>query len=40
VPIDEREAFNVLPAERAVTPQALMLDPRSEAEDETMREPA
>jgi MFS family permease len=32
VPIDERENFNALPAERAVTPQAIMLDPRSEAD--------
>lgn len=34
VPIDEREAFNALPAERAVTPQAAMLDPRSEGDVE------
>ena len=32
VPIGEREAFNVLPAERALTPQAVLLDPRSDAD--------
>lgn len=32
IPIDERETFNVLPSERAVTQQAVMLDPRSDAE--------
>lgn len=43
VPLDEREAFKTLPAERAVTPQAVMLDPRSEADpahDETTWETA
>jgi MFS family permease len=30
VPIAERETFQTLPSERAVTPQALRLDPRSE----------
>ena len=34
VPIDEREAFKTLPAERAVTPNAVMLDPRSDTETE------
>ncbi|RIK84499.1 MAG: MFS transporter [Hyphomicrobiales bacterium] len=33
VPVEEREAFKTLPAERAVTPQAVLLDPRSEQED-------
>jgi MFS family permease len=28
VPIAEREAFNALPSERALTPQAVLLDPR------------
>lgn len=32
VPVDERENFNALPAERAVTPQAIMLDPRSDVD--------
>jgi MFS family permease len=32
VPIEEREAFKSLPSERAVTPNAVMLDPRSDAE--------
>lgn len=37
VPIEEREAFKTLPAERAVTPNATMLDPRSDPDsvDET-----
>lgn len=35
VPIEDRETFNTLPAERAVTPQAVMLDPRSDAEQTT-----
>ena len=34
VPVDEREAFKTLPAERAVTPNAVMLDPRSDVETE------
>ena len=29
VPVEDREAFKTLPAERAVTPQAGLLDPRS-----------
>lgn len=29
VPLGERETFQTLPAERAVTPQGIMLDPRS-----------
>ncbi|WPZ15561.1 MFS transporter [Nitratireductor rhodophyticola] len=33
VPVDEREAFKTLPAERAVTPQAAVLDPRSDTEE-------
>ncbi|WP_367717173.1 MFS transporter [Nitratireductor sp. GISD-1A_MAKvit] len=33
IPADEREAFKTLPSERAVTPQAAVLDPRSDAED-------
>lgn len=35
VPIEDREAFKTLPAERAVTPQAVLLDPRSEHDEET-----
>lgn len=34
VPVDEREAFKTLPSERAVTPNAVMLDPRSDTETE------
>ncbi|MBO6717411.1 MAG: MFS transporter [Rhizobiaceae bacterium] len=34
VPIEEREAFKTLPSERAVTPNAVMLDPRSDPETE------
>jgi MFS family permease len=34
VPVDEREAFKTLPSERAVTPNAVMLDPRRDAETE------
>ena len=34
VPIEEREAFKTLPSERAVTPQAVLLDPRGEHEDD------
>lgn len=37
VPVDEREAFKTLPAERAVTPQAAVLDPRSDT-DESLTE--
>ena len=33
VPVEEREAFKTLPAERAVTPQSVMLDPRAETEE-------
>ncbi|SEB56209.1 Predicted arabinose efflux permease, MFS family [Nitratireductor aquibiodomus] len=33
VPVDEREAFKTLPAERAVTPQAAVLDPRSDTDE-------
>jgi len=32
IPPEEREAFQGLPADRAVTPEALRLDPRGEAE--------
>lgn len=32
VPIEDREAFKTLPAERAVTPQAGLLDPRSDTD--------
>jgi MFS family permease len=32
VPVEDREAFKSLPAERAVTPESLRLDPRGEAE--------
>jgi MFS family permease len=32
VPLEEREAFKTLPAERAVTPEALRLDPRTKIE--------
>jgi MFS family permease len=32
VPVDDREAFQSLPADRAVTPESLRLDPRGEAE--------
>ncbi|HET9538158.1 MAG: MFS transporter [Mesorhizobium sp.] len=34
VPVEDREAFQSLPADRAVTPEALRLDPRGEAEQE------
>lgn len=37
VPIEDREAFKTLPAERAVTPQAGLLDPRGEHEDDEDR---
>ncbi len=33
VPVEEREAFTVLPAERAVTPQSVMLDPRADSDE-------
>jgi len=32
VPLDAREAFKTLPSERAVTPEALRLDPRTKVE--------
>lgn len=35
VPEEAKEAFQTLPAERAVTPEALRLDPRGPAEDDT-----
>ncbi|WP_173934256.1 MFS transporter [Chelativorans sp. Marseille-P2723] len=34
VPADEKEAFMTLPAERAVTPQTVMLDPRADTDEE------
>jgi uncharacterized membrane protein YfcA len=34
VPVEKREAFQTLPAERAVTPEALRLDPRGEPQAE------
>lgn len=34
VPVEDREAFKSLPAERAVTPQAVLLDPRSEQDND------
>ena len=40
VPIEEREAFKTLPAERAVTPQAVLLDPRGEHENDDDNENA
>ena len=40
VPLDERETFTTHPAERALTPEALHLDPRSEAgAEDIMQEP-
>jgi MFS family permease len=35
VPLADREAFSSLPADRAVTPESLRLDPRGEAEQES-----
>ncbi|MCG6114608.1 MAG: MFS transporter [Mesorhizobium sp.] len=35
VPIDEREDFKTIPAERALTPQGSLLDPRAEADQES-----
>ena len=32
VPLDEREAFKTLPAERSLTPEAARLDPRVPAD--------
>jgi MFS family permease len=34
VPVEEREAFKALPAERSLTPEAARLDPRTPAERE------
>ncbi len=34
VPVEEREAFKTLPSERAVTPNAVMLDPRSDTDED------
>ncbi len=39
VPVADREAFKTLPAERAVTPQAGLLDPRSEQEGDNGNDP-
>lgn len=33
VPLEDKEAFKTLPAERTVTPEALRLDPRGESDD-------
>jgi hypothetical protein len=33
VPLEEREAFQTLPSERAATPESLRLDPRSPPEE-------
>lgn len=35
VPIDEREDFKTIPAERALTPQGSLLDPRADADQES-----
>ncbi|MCC6203660.1 MAG: MFS transporter [Hyphomicrobiales bacterium] len=35
VPVDEREAFKTMPADRAVTPEATRLDPRTRPEQES-----
>ena len=35
VPIEDRDTFKTLPAERAVTPQAVLLDPRADTDEET-----
>ena len=35
VPLESREAFQTLPPERAVTPEALRLDPRGQADPES-----
>ncbi|MDS1136816.1 MFS transporter [Nitratireductor indicus] len=35
IPAEEREAFKTLPSERAATPQAAVLDPRSDTDEET-----
>ena len=32
VPIEDREAFKTQPAERALTPEAVRLDPRTQPE--------
>jgi MFS family permease len=44
IPVEEREAFQTLPAERATTPQALQLDPRvdtgDEEDEDTEKKPA
>lgn len=38
VPVEDREAFKTLPAERAVTPQVVHLDPRSDGTEEAESE--
>lgn len=35
VPVEDREAFKTLPAERSVTPEAVRLDPRTPAEQDS-----
>jgi MFS family permease len=35
VPLEEREAFKTLPSERGVTPEAVRLDPRTPAEEDS-----
>ena len=40
VPVEDRDAFKTLPAERAVTPQVLLLDPRSEQDNDNGDDPA
>jgi len=39
IPVGEREAFKTMPAERASTPQAAHLDPRSADDSEQQEEP-
>ena len=39
IPVDEREIFTTHPSERALTPEALRLDPRSEPQPEPAAEP-
>ncbi len=37
VPLEDKDAFNALPAERAVTPQAVLLDPRGPDDPEDLQ---
>ncbi len=39
IPVEERGAFKTLPAERAVTPQSVLLDPRSEQDNDNDDDP-